>query len=351
MIMSGTQEDLINLLKKDVLTIIEALVNDDPVAITQGLMDMGARLKDKFPEKGLDDLRKIVLRSPQLQDLWTVELPNLRWVGILSEAKIRETELIANYKESMSAIAYDQSIHKMDALGKGLNIFSVLLDEKRMERELTRIANEISDEEIDHALPTISISKYEVSESIIEAQRVTLLASNALITLRVSLKKASEKLNEQITEMAKVHSSLFQSYLKDEEFQLERWVKDFDGNKEDINASLQLLEAVAAYKAVDTLNKALDEDGTPKQKLMRVQEKFNEPDLRKALTTNPDDERTALIKLLTYIAKSVLSLSIYHWVDKKESLRSPQQQLMKESLATLKNAEDANILEPPEAKI
>ncbi len=240
----------------------------------------------------------------------------------------------------------------MDAATKGVNILSVLLGGERWEEGLQAVKDEFDESKLPSVKKWILEAPYQVSANLSEAARQKRLALSFVSEIRENLEKTIKSLTQQINEEVQKNRDLYKLYFKgdSQEIDIDALVKHLKENPSDAH-STEIKMAAASYDALRALTATLDDAGkgnpTPQDKLRRFQEHLNQEEIRNALDTNPDDGVTQFLKTVLYILKCAVTFTAYHWVTEGESLRSTQQQSLKEALTTLKKADEEGVIDPP----
>lgn len=319
--------------------ISQALNNKEQVAATQLFIDFGAFLQEQYPGMGLDELRQKITKLAIKID--EQEIPNLHLVASLSEGRIR------GYEELVSTDPIDKkAIYKMDALMKGTNLFSVVLGEEPFQEALEEIAGNIKDEEIQESQKLIMKATYEISPIVTESERKDVIAKNAVTILRGIIQRSLEQLTQQITDEALKKPELHQSYFNEGQLNVDTLVNAINLNPESFLLPTEFKSAVSSYEALQTLDKTMNLAGTAPERLERFRNKLNEESIKGALNSNPDSHITKFLKVVDYIFKSIVTLSIDHWI-KQDPLKSTQQQAFKDAFSALKNVEKKEIISAP----
>ena len=323
--------------------ICNALNTDDHEEATQAIISFGAFLQDKYPGLGLDDLRKQAGRliKTEFNDL---DMPNLDFIKYFFDARIRTYQAIVELDDTP-----DQNrLYKMDAANKGVNIFSQLLGDDRWENALKISA----DQELDESYVIVTQkfileSPYKLSENVSKVAQQKLIADNLVTEIRVNMNETMNGLTQQIKAEVQKNPDLYQGYSDGEELDIPKLVTHLNESPESGTYSPEIKMAAASYDALQTLNNTVNEAGTSQQRLGRFQAHLKNDSIKSVLDSNPDDGVTRFLKIASYIIKCAVTLTAYHWITEGKSLRSIQQESLKEALQSLKKAEDNNVIEPP----
>ncbi|EHL32149.1 hypothetical protein [Legionella drancourtii] len=326
-----------NNVKENVVNYIDLISQalKDQVAVTQAFIDFGAFLQEQYPGMGLDDLRKKIMKLAIKID--EQEIPDLRLVAILSEGRIRA------YEKIVSAVPVDKNaIYKMDALTKGINLFSVVLGEEQFQEALEPLADNVEDEEIQKSQKSIMAATYEISPIVNESERKDMIAKNTVAELRSITQRTLEQLIQQITDQALKKPELYQRYFSERALCVNVLINAIKKNPE----STELKVTISSYDALQSLDETMNLAGTAPERLERFRDKLNEESIKSTLNSNPDSHITKFLKVVDYIFKSIITLSIDHWI-KQAPLKSTQQQAFKDALSALKNVEKEEIISVP----
>ncbi|KTD71247.1 hypothetical protein [Legionella tucsonensis] len=325
--------------------ISSALELRDNEKVTKAFINFGAFLQDQYPDLLLDDLRKQIGTLME-KEFFKKKMPPLDFIEyfINGRQEVYETVIEDQCLPQVKA----NRISKMDAANKGVNIFSHLLGGKRWEEGLEALKDKEFDESMFRSTKKwISEAPYQVSENLSEAARRKNLALSFVSEIYENLEKTINSLTQQIIEEVQKNRDL---YGDDQEIDIGALVKNIKENSSEAY-STEIKMAAASYDALKALTATLDDAGkgnpTPQDKLRRFQEHLNDESIRSALDTNPDDNVTQFLKKVLYILKCAVTLTAYHWVTEGESLRSTQQQSLKEALTTLKKADEEGVIDSP----
>lgn len=351
---SEVQMDIIEQVKgeirRHVTEISSALEERDNEKATKALIDFGAFLQDQYPSLLLDDLRKQISKLMG-EELFDQKMPPLDFIEYFVSARQEIYEAVVSDDVS-SPKERQPRLFKMDAATKGVNILSVLLGGERWEEGLQAVKDEFDESKLPSVKKWILEAPYQVSANLSEAAQRKSLALSFVSEIRENLEKTIKSLTQQINEEVQKNRDLYKSYFKgdSQEIDIDALVKHLKGNLSDAH-STEIKMAAASYDALRALTATLDDAGkgnpTPQDKLRRFQEHLNQEEIRNALDTNPDDGVTQFLKTVLYILKCAVTFTAYHWVTEGESLRSTQQQSLKEALTTLKKADEEGVIDPP----
>ncbi|KTD44326.1 hypothetical protein [Legionella parisiensis] len=318
---------------------------------TQAFINFGAFLQDQYPDLLLDDLRK-KMEGLMGQEFFENEMPPLGFIQYYINGRQEVYEDIL--EEEVTNELKANRISKMDAAIKGVNIFSHLLGGMRWEEGLKASEKEHPFDEsiLEEAKQWLVDAPYQVSKNVSEAARQKRLALHFVSEIRDNLEITIKSLSKQILEEVDKNPDLYNSIFKegDRENNIDSLVKHLKENPSDAH-STEIKMAAASYDALKALTHTLDDAGKgnprPQDKLRRFEDHLNNESVRSALDTNPDDDVTQFFKTVLYILKCAVTLTAYHWVTEGESLRSTQQQSLKDALTTLKKADEEGVIDPP----
>ncbi|WP_131778014.1 hypothetical protein [Legionella bozemanae] len=336
-------------IRRHVSEISSALEERDNEKATKAFINFGAFLQDRYPGLLLDDLRKKIDELME-DEFFKSKMPPLDFIEYFVAARQEVYEAVL--EDDAPPEVQANHISKMDAATKGVNILSVLLGGERWEKGLHAVKDKFDESKLPLVKKWISEAPYQVSENLSEAARQKRLALSFVSEIRDNLEKTMKSLTQQINEEVQKNRDLYQSYFKgdSQEIDIDALVKHLKENPSDAH-STEIKMAAASYDALRALTVTLDDAGkgnpTPQDKLRRFQDHLNQEEIRNALDTNPDDGVTQFLKTVLYILKCAVTFTAYHWVTEGESLRSTQQQSLKEALTTLKKADEEGVIDQP----
>lgn len=351
---SEVQMDIIKRVKDEIrrhmAEISSALETLDNETATKALINFGAFLQDQYPELLLDDLRKQIGKLMG-KEFFEKEMPPLDFIEYFINGRQEVYESVL--EDDVSRKVKENRIAKMDAANKGVNIFSLLLGGERWEKGLDALpGNKLDEPTLHSAKKWILEAPYQVSKNVSEAARRKSLALSFVSEIYKNLEKTIKSLTQQINEEVQKNRDLYKSYFKGDgqEIDIDALVKDLKKNPSDAH-STEIKMAAASYRALQKLTATLNDAGkgnpTPQDKLRRFEDHLSKESIRSALDTNPDDDVTQFFKTVLYVLKCAVTFTAYHWVTEGESLRSTQQQSLKEALTTLKKAGEEGVIDPP----
>lgn len=326
-------------IKKHMDVILKTRNSGNITLSAQNFLDLGTFIQEQFPGINLDKTRK---KLQKYADQYLVhELPESKSISILSDARIRLLQdAITN--NDLSAI------YKYDALGKGINVYSMLVGEARLEALLV----EASMNEIEDAMNPIISTKYhppQILSKIIAANNLIIQLSKLNMQCLKDLSKIIEaeakKLPDEILNEFILDNSLPDTCEININLVIHALVTNSDKSQA-LNdyASDNLKSAAQSYLVVEKLNQILKTEDSAEERLNRYKIEFEEPHIQYVLTKNPDTLTTKFMKVVSYLLSKAINLATFGAIPytEKPQLDSHQQNLFKE---TTKNLRDADIKE------
>ncbi|HHT0592417.1 TPA: hypothetical protein ACTXXA_000278 [Legionella anisa] len=339
-------------IRRYMVAISSALEERENEKATKAFINFGAFLQDQYPNLLLDDLRKQIEKLME-EECSKLKMPPLDFIAYFVNAREHIYVDVAT-DEGSTPQQRQPRLFKMDAANKGVNVFSCLLGTGRWEKELEAFKGQKLDESIlKNTEKWMFEADYQVSKNLSEAVRKNLLALHFVSDLYENLHKTIASLTRQIEEEVQKNRNLYESYFKGDgqDINIVALVKALKEGPQSDKHSTEIKMAAASYDALQALEATLDDAGdanpTPQDKLRRFQDHLNQEEIKSALDTNPDDGVTQFLKIVLYILKCAATFTAYHWVTDGESLRSTQQQSLKEALSTLKKADEKGVIDEP----
>lgn len=330
-----------NGIKKYMNRINNSLKTNDTTLSAQTFLDLGTFIQEQFSGVSLDRVRK-ELKSYSDQYL-EHELPELTEICRLYDARIRLMDHAVTNNDL-------NAIYKYDALGKGINIYSMLMGEARIAPLLV----EQSMDSIEDAITPIISTNYQpppLLSKLIAANNIIVqlqkLNTQCLKDLGKIIVTEAKKLPETVLNEFIRSSSLNNTY----EIKIDLLTNAIVDNSDKSTALLRcasdnLKSAAQSYLVINKLDQTLKTEAYAEERLKTYKIKFEEPHIQSVLTTNADSLINKFIKVVSYLLSKAVHLATFGAIPvytEKPKFDSHQQNLFKETTQNLRDAEDKDL--------
>jgi len=321
--------------------IISALKKNNTKAVIQACTELGIFFQDNFPGKRLNEIQKYLR---EFRDYESKELPPLDIIGVLSEAKIRVYEQVAEQQGNQ------KNILAMDALSKGIALFGTLMGGERVDPELGKL---------DVTEDAISNAEKLVHDSLPSNVEKRSKASNIIKIMEKDCVECETHLRAVISQEASKLPSSGSQYYKVEDSSIKMGEIDVDKLSDDLtnktgsfsdstyyqSASRELVVAVQSYQATKKLHDALKSDeSNPIKKLENVRDEYNKKETKDAIKSNPDSKVVRFFKKAGYYLANFFTAGLVHALTEGSPIMSPQQKLGKRTREALEVASKEQII-------
>lgn len=330
-----------NGIKKYMNRINNSLKTNNTTLSAQTLLDLGTFIQEQFSGVSLDRVRK-ELKNYSDQYL-EHELPELTEICRLSDARIRLLDHAVTNNDL-------NAIYKYDALGKGINIYSMLMGEAR----ITPMLIEQSMDSIEDAMMPIISTNYQPPSLLSK-----LIAANNII---VQLQKLNTQCLKDLGKIIETEAKKLPEAVLNE-FILTSSLNNIDEIKIDLLANAlvdnshkspallscasdNLKSAAQSYLVINKLDQTLKTEAYAEERLNTYKMKFEEPHIQNVLTTNADSLINKFIRVVNYLLSKAVHLATFGAIPvytEKPKFDSHQHNLFKETTQNLRDAEDKDL--------
>ena len=313
------------------LDVIKSALNKNKLDVTtQAFLDFGVFLQERFPGLGAEEIRDKI--GSTIDQFVQKELPNLNLFSALYEARIiLNTQAVTDEDES--------AIYKCDALARGINLFGAFIEDRPLD-----FAQEA---EVEAACNEVIKSSYQVPSVITDNVKKELIAQQLIFELSEHHKQCLAYLSDVIKkETQQLTGSKAEIDVNKFAEDLQHHRPAFGREEAFENVSDELRVAANTYLAIKQLDNVLYQRAKFQDTLEKYKQKFEDPEIKNALSSNPDGHVKSFFKKAAYILATVVTFGIVHAVTEGKPLMSEQQQLAKKLMKGIRAAEEQDIIKP-----